>query len=62
MQLEVLSTNANASSQILMALNRRFKSKEQFENQLDILCLEVAEELGYNFEINGENLSFKDKQ
>ena len=44
-----------------MALNRRFKDKEQFENELPALCLDVANELKYNFELNDDELIFKDK-
>jgi hypothetical protein len=60
--LETRCKESQAHNWILAGLRRRFTTQEQFENQIEVLCLDVASELGLNFEYTQLGvLLFKDK-
>jgi hypothetical protein len=48
----------NSTQEIVKRLNLRFRSEEQFEQQMDTICLDVAQELGGFFTRRGEVLIF----
>jgi hypothetical protein len=43
---------------IVQKMNQRFKSQEQFEQQLDTISMDIAQELGAKFDHKGEELVF----
>jgi hypothetical protein len=43
---------------ILKGMNARFRSKEQFELQLDTICLDIAQELGGKYDRQGDDIFF----
>jgi len=64
MLLEVLSTNSNATTQIIAGLKRRTNNLNEILYPAAIqYCNEIAQELNLVFELNeNNNLTFKDKQ
>ena len=57
------SKESQASNWIIAGFNRRFKNLDQFENEFDAICLEVAQELKMQFELKQDGtILFRDIQ
>lgn len=62
MQLQVECKESQASTWIIAGFNRRYTNQEQFYDNFDDICLEVANELRMVFELKQDGtLLFKDK-
>lgn len=63
MQLQVKCKESQASNWIVAGFNRRYLNPEQFQDNFDTICLEVAEELKMSFKLNQDGtLLFEDLQ
>ena len=62
MIIEVKCKESQASTWIVAGMNRRYTSKEYFEENFELICLEVAEELRMTYELKQDGtLLFQDK-
>ncbi len=62
MQLEVKCKESQASTWIIASFNRRYVNHDQFHDDFDAICEEVASELKMNFELKQDGtLLFQDK-